>query len=166
VISQPIFYTVVDDKTMVIPANRSVMKAQPTASPIAYSIVDRPRRSTIDMSSTSSSLSPLTIGKAPMFYTVVGSPRVQQPTIQLVPPSPSLYSTDGNSGRTSRAIETEAKNSMEPAPILYTIVGDASSPRNGSNQTRPLPATTNRSSLNDVVIYTPTNEIYSTTRTK
>ena len=144
IISQPILYSIIDSKyapeipEQPIPTNR-----QHNSSPKLYAMADRPHRPTLDVNED----------KAPIVYTVMGSPRLpkahEEPSPQHLQPAPLLYSITGSPARASRAVQVNTFDPDRPAPILYTIIDDD-----------PV-AASKALSTTDVVPYTVNNETHA-----
>lgn len=141
VISQPIFYNIVGAKTTPS-SDRSISRHGETPAPTVYTIVGRPRRPTVDMTGSESP--------------VAANSRVQPPPKHLVPPSPGFYSIVGSPARTSRGTQVDTMATIQPIPILYTIVNDAQTPRDMGKENDGPPAFSKKSPQ-DVVIYAPNN---------
>jgi hypothetical protein len=161
VISQPILYSIGG-------ARNTPMTAQPTsvaqapASPTLYSITQhRPRRPTVDTGVHHSEMPTPIPNQPPTLYSVIASPRypqsMQPPTTRVVPPSPSFYSIVTPPTRASRGTQVETPGSIEPAPILYTVVGDNRTPRNTPGDNRAPPVSV-RKQPKEVIMYNVDDE--------
>jgi hypothetical protein len=155
VISQPIFYNIVGAKATPR-SDRSISRNDAPAAPTVYTILGRPRRPTVDMTGHETPVPTPVIGSSPTIYSVEATPRGQPPTRQLIPPSPNFYSIVGSPARTSRGTQVDTLATMQPIPILYTIVNDAQTPREMGKE-NDTPPTFNKKPLQDVVIYAPNN---------
>lgn len=138
IISQPILYSIIDAKYAppIPPEERTMAKKPPVDNPpTLYALNDRPRRPTMDIEDT----------KSPAMYSVLGSPRLpyanEQPINQYPQHAPHLYSITGNSVRASRGVQVNTLDPDQPAPVLYTIVGDTPK-RTERSHDKPLPSNT------------------------
>jgi hypothetical protein len=65
---------------------------------------------------------------SPKLHSITNSPRlqnpIQEPSNQFPKTSPNLYSIIGSPVRTSRGVQVSTLDPIEPVPILYTIVDD------------------------------------------
>jgi len=129
IISQPIFYSIPGTRTPTIPIDQPIPINKEPPTPTIYSISDRPRRPTIDMSVNNLEVPPPAVtDKSPTLYSVAGVPRLQnqyqEPPNQSLKPSANLYSIINSPARTSRGVQVDTLDRIQPLPILYTVVGD------------------------------------------
>ena len=165
IISQPILYN--------IAGARQTPRMEPTPmanqqTPIIYSIATRPSEPTPPMADMIDDDPPIPMAprgnRTMKNYSRMESP----PLAQNMPmPSPHFYSITSTTGRTSRGTQVDTITPMEPAPILYTIVGDTPVNRRRDKENRPPPTEPNDSEINnDLIIYVPTNEVYPLKRSQ
>jgi len=129
IISQPIFYSIPGTRSSPIPIDEPIPINKEPPSPTVYSITGRPRRPTIDMSVNNLEVPPPAVtDKSPTLYSVAGGSHLQnqyqEPPNQLLQPSANFYSIIGSPARTSRGVQVDTLDHIQPSPILYTIVGD------------------------------------------
>lgn len=157
VVSQPVLYNVAGSK----PAAKPERQTTQNESPALYSIVQRPRRQTMDLTPSDSSTDTDIIKRSSIIYTVLNNPLAPPPTKnRLEMPVSNFYSISSTPARTSRGTQVDSTPPFEPVPVLYTVVSEPSTPR--TNDTRNHLQTTDTSTRDDnVVIYVPTNQVYS-----
>ena len=182
VISQPILYSVAGSRSTPVPppVGSPIPRSYDPSPPAVYSIVDRPRRQTLDMNTNNLEVPRQIDDSAPTVYSIIGSPRIQnaneEPINQpvLSPPStydapinqqlqtaPNFYSIIGSPARTSRGVQVNTLDPDQPAPIVYTIMGDT--PPNQASRLNEKDVSPPRKPPADVAMYTLGNH-YSAPR--
>ena len=126
IISQPVFYSILGNKTPSIMDQKPFPMDEEQRSPIVYAITGRPRRPTIDMSVSSSQIPTPIIDQSPTVYALVGSPRVQnrleEPPKQILQSAPTVFSIAGTSNPLN-PVQEPSNQVLRPSPNLYSIVG-------------------------------------------
>ena len=160
IISQPILYSIANTRTSPIDEQSKSIDKQLRSSTI-HTISDQTRRSTLDTTTNSLNVSTQTIDQSLAFHSLTSTPYVQgqlQQTSKQKLQSPSnIYSVASSSAHTSRGVQVRMPEPVQPAPILYTIVGDTPASTNGltkndlstSTTTKSQPPTVPISSLDD-----------------
>jgi hypothetical protein len=125
------------------PLGSPIPRSYDPTPPTVYSIVDRPRRPTVDMSANNVEVPRQINDNAPTVYSIIGSPSMRNaneepinqpvqsppniydiPANQQLQTAPNFYSLIGSPARTSRGTQVNTLDPQEPSPILYTILGD------------------------------------------
>ncbi|CAF1231655.1 unnamed protein product [Rotaria sp. Silwood1] len=161
IISQPILYNIANTKRIAI-IDQSTSIEQEQSIPTIYSISGQPRRLTVDMNGNRLDTPTQVINKSPILYSMINGPPVEneiqesnKPYLQP-PPPPTVYSIVGSPARTSRGVQVSPLDPVQPAPILYTITGDTSTPINRPVENISPPTTTKP--LRDATMYTLGNQ--------
>lgn len=131
----------------IIPPTVNVPPPVPEASPVLYSLVANPRLN-VQIQEPAKETAAIPQQSSSTLYTVVGNPRMTAPIptthvpaapVTVKQTSPILYSIVANPRLTSNLTYTNTPNapppappvkpsSVQPAPILYTLVGETQVP--------------------------------------
>ncbi|CAF2479442.1 unnamed protein product [Rotaria sp. Silwood2] len=170
IISQPVLYSIVATKSPSVQNDQPIPANQDVDSPILYTITGKSNLPNIDMSGNNSNIETPVVNKSANFYSLVGNPRVsaqpQEPISKtLQQPLPNLYSIVGsptlspnmlqaNTYDSTTSTQPVKTNSVQPEPILYTVVDEKQKPTNIPKENRPPPTAPIKKQAKEAVLYT------------